>query len=1668
MKNRSMSLLPLLLAVFVAAPAGAQDAGTDVRFTGGVGYQIVGDKVRLTALQIANYSLEDSGTLYLTLRMTESSDPFTEGEGYRVARASLDVVLKAGYQISNVSRVTEFTRPPDGTYYAHLYVSESPNRDTPLDIITFTNTQTFAPPPPPPESVDIESYADYAITGNRVNMRVGRIVNNTSSTTGTLHLSMRMTETSDPASDGHLVARASLEHYEGGGKLESGFYYANIDLNADYKRPPAGRYYVHLYVSESPDLDTRLDVRTGTSPYTVDAGRVEFIGASRYGIAEEEVTFEVDEIVNNSEDTTSTLHLTLRMTSLSDPESEGHDVARVSLAASGRTGQLPPGESYTNLKLSGDYTEPPPGRYWVHMYVSEASGLSTQLDSRTGFSLFTVARDDYGDTFEEATAVTPPTSIEGRLETAGDIDVFSITLDTPGTLDLWTRGLTDTYGTLTDGTGNETVAIDDDGGLFFNFAIERVLEPGTYYLEVEGARLFTTGGYALHATFEPQPETPPRPRFSVDKHLGDFNGDGTDDVLLRHTDGTWHYYAMNGGEVVEAESGEAEISTDLDDHLAGIGDFNGDGKDDVLLRNIDGTFHLTPMDGRKAIVGQAGDAEITSDLEYIVAGIGDLNGDDKADVLLRHESHGSWLVYAMDGKMPIKEVTGSANLSIDLDYSIAGISDFNGDGKADVLLRHSLGDWYLYLMDGRRFVVGSGPVTGLPSDLAFELVAVGDFGGDAHADAVLSHTDGTWHFYALNGREVLAAENTVLDVTLEEGEQLLAFGDLNGDGAEDLLFRDSEGGWHYAPLNGREVLEGGGEIALNIELDWALPIHGDPSQLRPGKIVGTVRIASGQTLDGDTLDAGKAFVNDVSPNNTRDEAQRVLVPASIGGWASAIGDATDVYRIVFPAPVRISLAIADGEEADLDLYLSAPDGSIIEQSLGVDDLEVIQTSLEGEYLVLVSAYSGASNYSLVVNLADVPTGASGVGRTSWSKDGDFVPGELLAINSPRGATVDEQPIDTLRRVAQEFHFDAEDHAFSGGSLLTLGPGPAFLEDTRPLRDAGFQFGSEELEHKAATLLMRKRLMASGEIGVVQPNYIYQTMAVPNDEDYSRQWHYPEIALEQAWDITKGSDDVVVAVVDTGVVTDHPDIANRLLRDENDEIVGYDFVSDPDLGGDGDGADSDPYDVGDGARGVSSSFHGTHVAGTVGADTDNGEGVAGVMWNGKIMPVRVLGVGGSGTSKDVIEGIRYAAGLENASEGLPEQRANVINLSLGLPNALCLPQSGDLAQELAVREAIEAGVVVVHAAGNDDCYRPDPLSSVEGVISVGATNYLGYKSSYSNYGPEIDVVAPGGDILYQVHSTVADDSGETLRHIYRGSQGTSMAAPHMAGVVGLMLSANPDLTSTDINRLIAGNHSDPAAAPIVRDFGFPGRDDIYGHGLIDAYRAVRTAKVIAGGTIDDEPTGPVLRVSPSNLNFGASTTRLRVRTVNLGSGSLRVESADSDESWIRVNLEELPNLVVEVDRRGRPEGTLVGEVRVVSNGGNATLRVSAQVQAHATPSDIGTVYVALIDPGVLELQDLRATNSLLEYAFESLEVPPGQYWIIAGTDRDGDGSICDPGEACGMYPVLGNPNTITVDGDRRVNFGVTIDLFAQVSSQSTAFPGIASEGFKIPEAPRAGE
>ncbi len=340
-------------------------------------------------------------------------------------------------------------------------------------------------------------------------------------------------------------------------------------------------------------------------------------------------------------------------------------------------------------------------------------------------------------------------------------------------------------------------------------------------------------------------------------------------------------------------------------------------------------------------------------------------------------------------------------------------------------------------------------------------------------------------------------------------------------------------------------------------------------------------------------------------------------------------------------------------------------------------------------------------------------------------------------------------------------------------------------------------------------------------GVVyaQPNYLYRPLQTnPNDPGFAQQWHYQQngaasgnspggISLPNVWDTNKGNRAVVVAVLDTGILSRHPDIVGspNLIR-------GYDMISDPFVANDGGGRDDDPEDPGDGVAAGEcgpgrpsrvSSWHGSHVAGTIGVgNSNNMVGVSGINWNARIMPVRVLGKCGGSTS-DIIDAIRWAAGLPVpgvVNNGTP---ARVINMSLGGAQP-CLGVGGDPAMQSAINDAVKANATVVVAAGNEatDASQASP-AGCDNVITVAASDYRGhFVSRYSNFGSKVEIMAPGGDMQRDDNRDKQPDGVLSLTQGgYAFNNGTSMAAPHVAGVAALLVACDSKLTPAEILKRI---------------------------------------------------------------------------------------------------------------------------------------------------------------------------------------------------------------------------------------------------------------------------
>ncbi len=357
--------------------------------------------------------------------------------------------------------------------------------------------------------------------------------------------------------------------------------------------------------------------------------------------------------------------------------------------------------------------------------------------------------------------------------------------------------------------------------------------------------------------------------------------------------------------------------------------------------------------------------------------------------------------------------------------------------------------------------------------------------------------------------------------------------------------------------------------------------------------------------------------------------------------------------------------------------------------------------------------------------------------------------------------------------------------------------------------------------------------------------------VPNDAKYSEQWSLSDavggIGAPAAWDLQVGSVSTVVAVVDTGI-TQHPELAGRVLP-------GFDFISDPASANDGGGRDndaSDPGDAtsdgecGDGSRGEPSSWHGTFVSGIIAANTNNGAGIAGLNWNAKILPVRVLGKCG-GTFEDITAGVLWAAGLAVAGAPPNPNPARVINMSLG--GATSCPQ----ALQDAIDLALSQGAVITVAAGNESDNASDSApANCSGVITVGASTRAGDRAGYSNFGVRVDVSAPGGDggdVSTLVLSLSNDGTASVGNPAYAIGAGTSAAAPHVAGVASLMVARNANLTPGHVLDIISGT------ARLFASGGTCGNGPFCGSGLLDAGLAVMST--FPGASVAPPGTVPVI-------------------------------------------------------------------------------------------------------------------------------------------------------------------------------------------------------------------
>lgn len=456
---------------------------------------------------------------------------------------------------------------------------------------------------------------------------------------------------------------------------------------------------------------------------------------------------------------------------------------------------------------------------------------------------------------------------------------------------------------------------------------------------------------------------------------------------------------------------------------------------------------------------------------------------------------------------------------------------------------------------------------------------------------------------------------------------------------------------------------------------------------------------------------------------------------------------------------------------------------------------------------------------------------------------EFVPGEVIVrYKADPDAALAQPDLEPqgMRRMQRA----------SGGTVIyRIGEVEALLD---PSTAPGADPAALRKQARKQTLAAVQELNRREAVDYAEPNYLLYPMVTPDDPLYSNQWHYflsgseageapGGMDLPSMWNSQTGSRSIAVAVIDTGILPNHEDIVGS-----PNLAAGYDFITDSGRANDGDGRDDDPTDPGDavdagecrpGNLARDDSWHGTHVAGTVGVGhTGNGLGVAGVNWSVTVVPVRVLGKCG-GTFVDIADAIRWAAGVSDPFLPPNPHPARVINMSLG-GFADCGPTL-----QRAIDDAVNAGTTVVVSAGNeaDDASRYAPASCTN-VITTAAGDYRGHLARYSNFGTTVEIMAPGGDVERDDnHDDEPDGVLSMVKGTYAYYNGTSMAAPHVAGAAALLLADDPSLTPAQVLAELQAR-----ARPRDASHGCPaGR---CGKGLLSLFR------------------GPILSLSPESFEL----------------------------------------------------------------------------------------------------------------------------------------------------------------------------------------------------------
>ena len=590
---------------------------------------------------------------------------------------------------------------------------------------------------------------------------------------------------------------------------------------------------------------------------------------------------------------------------------------------------------------------------------------------------------------------------------------------------------------------------------------------------------------------------------------------------------------------------------------------------------------------------------------------------------------------------------------------------------------------------------------------------------------------------------------------------------------------------------------------------------------------------------------------------------------------------------------KIILSWSDPDDEDFDhVEISRTPGG-----------ETPQTITSGTETYTASGLSNGTEYTFSLKTVDTKGNtSSGINSTAAPRPTYVLSGSWQSTNSG----------DTFTRSGAQSSLDGHplfeqerDYAPSGETAQIIIRYKDDMQRTRSLSERIERYGSETVKMNkpgfsfSVIKLANKTVTVQEaldyynglpEVQYAEPDYLMYALDTVNDPLYSYQWHFIQLQMPNVWGRVIGDSSVTVAVVDTGIASDLSDLTGTTI------LTGWDFVN----------GDSDPYD---------DNNHGTHVAGTIAQSTNNDAGTAGMAYGVTLLHVKVLGQDGTGWTSDIVDGIIWAA----------DEGAQIINLSLG---------SSELDQTLydACEYAYNSGAALFAASGNENGSVLYPAAIDNFVVAVGATDYGKDRAPYSNYGPELDIVAPGGDLLEDqngdtyadgiLQQTIAgyDPDSNTTDYTpnYYFFQGTSMACPHVAALAALILINQPDATNSQIYDTILGT---------ADDLGSSGRDDYYGYGLINPMAALDVGIQIY--IIDDSET----------VHYSDGSTVLDEWIINANSGTYNIDISinfDNNDGDLDLFLYDQQNTLVKSSQSSLDQETI--SCYVGSQGGTYTVKI----------------------------------------------------------------------------------------------------------------------------------